>query len=68
MPADLLSEVLIVVHLLSARDRVRPERKSTRRSLLDEDTRKVSTFSTMTVVPLIETSTAVDNQKSCFIF
>jgi hypothetical protein len=43
-----------------------PERKSTRGFPLDQKTRKDSKFSTLTVVPIIQGNTAVNNQKIVF--
>jgi hypothetical protein len=73
----LLSEVLFLddrpvkvgthpLHLLSARDKTRPVRKSTRGSPLDEKTMKGSIFSTLTVMPLIQAGTAANNQIIVF--
>jgi hypothetical protein len=45
---------------------VRPERKSIRGFPLDEEIMKDLKFSTLTVVPVILASTAVDNQKIVF--
>ena len=49
--------------IIRQRDRVCPKRKLTRAFSLDEETRKVSTFSTMTVVPKIHSSTVVEDQN-----